>query len=84
MNKGQALERVVEQIGLLMNSVDPSVEINKLIALELTLNHNAADMSYEEIMTEVIIKLTNFYKNDELEDLWTEYLMIDDELYDVA
>jgi hypothetical protein len=76
MIKEKLIFHIVEQIGFLLNSLDPQAEINKLISMELTLNPDAKEMSYEEILGVVINKLINFYDNKELEELWTHYLLI--------
>ncbi len=72
-----SLDRVITQIGFLLNSIDPVKEINKLISLELTVNSKAKDLSYQDVMNLVVIRLANFYGDEDLRALWTEYLLID-------
>ena len=77
------LDKVIDQIGYLMNSVDPTDEINKLITLEFTVNSETKDLNYRDVMTKVIVKLVEFYNDPELEALWTEYLLeLEDEDFD--
>jgi hypothetical protein len=78
------LEKVINHIGYLMNSMDPAEEINKLISMEMTLNPESQDISYRDIMTKVIIKLVEFYDDMELQVLWTEYLLNSDDEEDEA
>lgn len=73
------LDKVIDQIGFLLNSVDPTEEINKMMALELTITPNAHELPYKEIMNKVVVKLVNFYQDQELEQLWTQYLLEVDE-----
>ena len=47
MEKEEVLEEIIEQIGILLNSIAPADELNKLITLELTVNPDAQDMGYD-------------------------------------
>jgi len=74
--RDQALDQVIEHIGFLMNSLDPYAEITKLISLELTVNPDSAEMSYEEIFAMVVGKLMHFYQDKELEEKWTHFVIL--------
>ena len=75
VSRQASLIKVIDQIGYLMNSVEPAEEINKMVILEMSINPKAKDMSYNELLTEVIFKLVDFYKDPELEQLWVYYLV---------
>ena len=77
MEKEEVLEEIIEQIGILLNSIAPADELNKLITLELTVNPDAQDMGYDELLGHVVGKLISFYKCDKLKDLWTHYLLFE-------
>jgi len=78
MNSAEALDLVINHIGYIMNSLQPVDEINKMIALEITTNPELCTAEYKEVMTRVIAKLAEFYKDNELEVLWHEYLMLEE------
>lgn len=77
MARDHLLSRIIDQIGYLLNAVDPHAEVNKLISLELTLNPLAKNQSFEEIFGLVVNKLIDFYQDDELRSLWEQYILLD-------
>ena len=73
------LERVMNHVSMLLNSADVETEIQKMIALEITTNPDNASLEYLELMHIVILRLAQFYNDDELEELWYNYLECDDD-----
>lgn len=74
-NQQDTLDKVINHIGFLMNVVDPAEELNKMMALELTINPEAKDLNYREILNIVILKLIRFYQDKDLEDLWSDFII---------
>jgi hypothetical protein len=77
MTRDETLDRLFDLIAQLMNVSDPLAEVNKLIALEMTLNPDTHQMDYTEIMNRIIGRLVNFYQSEELEQLWLDYIFND-------
>ena len=76
-SKESVLDELVEQVGILLNSINPRDELKKLITLEFTLNPESSEMEYDEVLGIVVNKLIDFYSCQKLEDLWTQYLLFE-------
>jgi hypothetical protein len=74
-DKNILYNELVEQVGILLNSVHPDMDLKKLVTLEFTLNMETANMEYNEVLGIVIGRLIAFYDCQKLEDLWTQYLI---------
>lgn len=66
---------IVERVGVLLNSMHPEDDFQKLIVLEFTVNPEAQGLPYNEVVGKVVTYLINFYRCSKLEELWTKFLL---------
>ena len=75
LEKEQLWAEIVERVGILLNSMHPHEDLQKLIALEFTVNPEAKENTYNEVLAKVMTYLINFYHCSTLEELWTKFLL---------
>ncbi len=74
MRSDYKFEKVLDHLALILNSDDIDTDLHKLVTIEMTTNPDAIDMDYGELMHIIVLKLIDFYKDQDLERLWLDYL----------
>lgn len=74
MEYDHQFEKVMDHISLLLNSADVHHDVQKLLALEMTTNPDGVNLEYIELLHIVVLRLAQFYNDENLENLWYNYL----------
>ena len=74
MNSDDLLKSVFDRLQFCMACSDIDVELQKMVSMELTMNPQAKELEYFDVLHVVILRLVNFYGDEQLKQLWLSYL----------